>query len=369
LSAFLWAGSLRGADLPYHPQVAYPKLTFQSPLFVTVAPGLPSRLFVVEQDGRLVWFDDKPDASQALVALDISKKVRRSHLEEGLLGLAFHPDFAKNRTLFVVYSASDPQRTVLARFRMNAAGTVVDPSSETVLLEQRKSFGNHNGGMIAFGPDGFLYMSLGDGGGAGDQSNNAQNLGTLLGKIIRIDVNRRSEGRAYAIPDDNPFIATKGARPEIWAYGLRNVWRFSFDRETNHLWAGDVGQDSWEEIDLITRGENYGWNFREGFHSFGRRPPTTGAKFIDPVAEHGRDAAQSITGGYVYRGTALPGLRGQYIYGDFMTGKIWSIPIGEAKVVTPMPVAQGKLISSFGEGPGRELLFTSFDGNLYRLVP
>jgi len=220
--------------------------------------------------------------------------------------------------------------------------------------------------MITFGPDGYLYLSLGDGGASGDPHGHAQNKNTLLGAILRIDVDHQDATLAYAIPPDNPFVDQIGNRGEIWAYGLRNVWRFSFDRVTGDLWAGDVGQDLWEEIDMITQGGNYGWNQREGNHAF--RQSGDDEKFENPIFEHARGQARSITGGYVYRGRQLPQLRGAYVYGDFMTGLIWPLRYNGQKVTEHRYLAQVPAISSFGEDRDGELLIVSLEGQIYKLV-
>ncbi len=354
-----------GDDLPYRAAPAFPALSFENPLFLCAPPDDTDRLFVAEQDGRVWAFPNDPRAKTPVLAGDISAQVRRVHNEEGLLGLAFHPRFQQNRKVYLHYSAGDPRRNVLSEFRMDAPGRLLLPATERVILQVEQPYGNHNGGMIAFGPDGFLYIALGDGGSGGDPHGHGQNKGTLLGKILRIDVDRQDPGRAYAVPPDNPFVQEPGARGEIWAFGLRNPWRFSFDRATGRLWAGDVGQNAWEEIDVIEKGGNYGWNLREGRHPF--KPGPAPGPLQEPAAEHGRDEAQSITGGYVYRGARLPELAGAYVYGDFMTGNIWALRPDGPGAGKPRRIAQGELISSFGEDRAGELYFTSFDGKIYTL--
>ncbi len=354
-------------DLPRVRMVpAFPRLRFERPLCLAAPPDGSGRLVVVEQRGVARIFAARPETDRAEVFLDIADRVRTVHNEEGLLALAFHPRWSDNGHFFVYYSASGPRRNVLARFR--AAGPErgrADPSAPEVLLEIPKPYGNHNGATLLFGRDGFLYVSIGDGGHAGDPHGNGQDLGTLLGKILRIDVDRRDAGRAYAVPADNPFIGRAGARPEIWAYGLRNVWRMSFDRETGELWAGDVGQDRWEEIDLIVKGGNYGWNLREGRHPF--RAGRSGGPLIDPVVEYGRDAGASVTGGYVYRGSRLPRLRGAYVYADFVTGTLWAFRHEGGRVTAHREILrQPENIASFGEGPDGEMYLLAFDGRVHR---
>jgi glucose/arabinose dehydrogenase len=358
---------------------AFPRLSFQRPVLITHAGD--DRLFVLEQAGRVRVFAGRSDVDAAGVFLDLRSKVRTAHNEEGLLGLAFDPDYAQNGNLYVYYSASDPRRGVLARYTADAADPDrADPASERVVLEVAQPYGNHNGGAIVFGPDGYLYVSLGDGGLAADPQGHGQNLSTLLGAILRLDVHGQAEGRPYAIAPDNPFVDRPGARPEIWAYGLRNAWRMSFDRATGDLWAGDVGQNSWEEIDLIVKGGNYGWSFREGAHAFRGAAPAAG--LIDPVVEYpqrrGRELiGRSVTGGFVYRGAEINDLVGAYVYGDYVTGRIWALRYAEGAVVAhrqifaPPPRVH---ISSFGEDAAGELYVCSFDrldggrGRIYRLV-
>jgi glucose/arabinose dehydrogenase len=281
--------------------------------------------------------------------------------EEGFLGLAFHPQFSKTGEFFVFYTLKKPKLTnIVSRFRVQKDNpNRADPSSEEELMRFTKPFWNHDGGTLCFGPDGFLYLTHGDGGAANDPYDNGQNLDSLLGKIHRIDVDHKDPDKNYAVPKDNPFVNRKG-RPEIWAYGLRNVWRMAFDRKTGVLWAADVGQNLYEEIDLISRGANYGWNRREGLHPFGalgvgRRPDLT-----DPIWEYHHDIGKSITGGAVYRGSRLPELDGYYVYGDYVAGKIWALRYDEAKkrVTANRRIRdRGLPIYSFGEDEKGELYF------------
>jgi glucose/arabinose dehydrogenase len=363
---------------------AFPRLTFRRPVFLTHAGDGSDRLFVVEQQGRVRVFENHQDVETARVFVDIRSQVNRNHNEEGLLALAFHPQHAANGHFYVYYSASRPRRGTLSRFTIETGDpSHADPASEHVILQVDQPWGNHNGGTVLFGPDGYLYLSLGDGGLANDPRGSGQDLSTLLGGILRIDVDHEENGRPYAIPADNPFVDRRGARGEIWAYGLRNVWRMSFDRATGDLWAGDVGQNAWEEINLIVRGGNYGWNIREGSHPF--REGNSPDPLIDPVVEYpqrrGREViGQSVTGGYVYRGERLRGLRGAYVYGDYVTGRIWALRyqggriLDHREIFTPPPRL---FISSFGEGPDGELFVCAFDrldgrdggtGRVYGLV-
>ncbi len=336
---------------------AFPNLGFNRPVFLTAPSDGTNRIFVVEQDGRIYVFPNDRNVVGRTLFLDITGPVSRAGNEEGLLGLAFHPAYASNGYFYVYYSMANPRRSRISRFTVSAGDpNVADAGSELILLEFNQPFGNHNGGCLLFGPDGKLYISSGDGGSGNDPQNNAQNLGTLLGKILRLN----DDG---TVPADNPFIAQAGARGEIWAYGLRNPWRMSFDRNTGDLWCGDVGQNRVEEIDLIVRGANYGWRDFEG-----DRPNIPGGlpPFTPPVATYTHALGFSVTGGYVYRGTRVPSLFGAYMYADFVTNRVWALVWDGNQVVTNAQVmtASGG-VASFGEDEAGELYFCSFDGNIY----
>ncbi|MGM0366106.1 MAG: PQQ-dependent sugar dehydrogenase, partial [Actinomycetota bacterium] len=289
--------------------------------------------------------------------------------EKGLLGLAFHPDFENNGLFFLNYT--DDESTIISGFTLYEDDeNTADPESEEIILSFMQPYSNHNGGQIAFGHhDGYLYIAAGDGGGAGDPNGNAQNPENLLGKILRIDIDKRDTGLNYSIPSGNPFKNNnQGYREEIYAYGLRNPWRFSFDPVTNFLWAADVGQNMVEEINIIEKGENYGWNIMEGSLCFS--PPsgcdTEGLKL--PVYEYEHPLGKSITGGHVYRGESLPVLYGVYVYADFVTGYIWGLAYINGQETHNYTLAQTDLnISSFGIDEEKELYFTAFDGKIYRL--
>jgi len=342
-------------------QDAFAGLRFQAPLQVLQVPG-ETRFVVVEKRGTV----QAVTGTAAAPFLDIRSRVNSMPGEAGLLGFAFHPRWAQNRQVFVNYtapSAASPAnlKTTISRFTSTDGGATLDPASEQVLLTVEQPFENHNGGGVVFGPDGLLYLGLGDGGWGGDPLGNAQNVSVILGKLLRIDVD---SGVPYGIPPSNPFAAG-GGRAEVYAYGLRNPWRFSFDRATGALWLADVGQDAWEEVDIVHAGGNYGWNRREGAHCYG--PPSCTGLFIDPVAEYSHAEGASITGGYVYRGAALPHLAGQYVYGDFGSGRIWAVPA--AGPYTPVQVGQGNTISSFGEDAQGELYVVDLvGGQVSRLV-
>jgi quinoprotein glucose dehydrogenase len=371
------------SPLPVKMVDAFPKLRFVRPLVLTHAGDGTNRVFVVSQLGSIHVFPNDQAAAKAKVFLDISKRVvyKEKENEEGLLGLAFHPRYKANGYFFVYYSTTEsPHTTVVSRFRVASDDPDrADPASELELLRVPHPFWNHKGGTICFGPDGYLYIAIGDGGSANDPHRNGQNLRTPLAKILRIDVDHRDEGKQYAVPKDNPFANSGGAAlPEIYAYGLRNVWRMAFDRQTGALWAADVGQDTWEEIDLIVPGGNYGWNLREGRHVFvpkgGKAHPDAERNqgMIDPIWEYHHDIGKSITGGHVYRGSRVPELVGHYLYADYVTGKLWALRYDEAagKVVANHPIAGNiKPVFSFGEDEAGDVYFMVDAGTLHRFAP
>ena len=348
------------------PMRVFKDVRLKRPIQILVRPDQPDLLYVVEQPGRIRMLDrTRPDATDASTFLDIRPEVRMKHNEEGLLSMAFSPDVADDGLFYLYYTASSPRRAVLSRFKIASDGTA-DPESEEVLLEVPQPFGNHNGGTVLFGPDGMLYLSLGDGGAANDPMGHGQDLSTLLGTVLRIDPNGSTDGKAYGIPADNPFLDVEGARPEIWAYGLRNIWRMSFDRATGELWAGDVGQNQWEEIDVVRAGGNYGWRYREGKHRFSRDEPPAELELVDPVVEYPRSDGISVTGGHVYRGTARPEAVGTYLYADYQSGRIWGIRAVDGVLAEgPKQVARlrNSLISSFGEDAEGELWVCTFEGD------
>lgn len=345
---------------------------FDRPLYVTGAGDDSGRLFVVEQSGNIKIVHDGQTLETPF--LDVSDLISRdvfggSYTERGLLGLAFPADFSETGLFFINYTDTNGN-TVVARYAVSADNPdVADPASGVTFLTQEQPYPNHNGGHMAFGPDGYLYISLGDGGSGGDPENRAQNLETWLGSILRIDVS----GESYSVPDDNPFVGTEGALPEIWAYGLRNVWRFSFDRETGDLYLADVGQNQWEEVNFqpadSAGGENYGWRPYEGTHEFSGEPAPE--NMVLPVAEYPHNMGVSISGGYVYRGQLLPALEGIYFYGDFGSGNIWSLyrdANGEWQD-NPFMQSTGYTISSFGQGDDGELYLVNYGGSILRFEP
>jgi hypothetical protein len=334
-----------------------------SPLYVTNAHDGINRLFIVEQPGRIRVL--QPGATAPSVFLDITSKVLFGG-ERGLLGLAFHPQFAASRRLFVDYTRKPDGATVIAECRVSADDpNQVDPA-ESILLTIDQPYENHNGGMLEFGPDGFLYIGVGDGGSANDPGNRAQNPRELLGKILRIDVDRADPGKAYSSPPSNPYYGSGAGRDEIYALGLRNPWRFSFDRETGQLYAGDVGQDQIEEIDVITLGGNYGWRTFEGSRCTNLGPALCSAgAFLPPIAEYRHESGRcSITGGYVYRGSQASLPFGSYVYGDYCSGEIFLLS-GDTQSVL-MSGVNG--ISSFGEDESGEIYVVGINGTVHRIV-
>ncbi len=344
----------------------FPNVELRRPVQVIQAPGEPNNVYVVEQAGRILRLDQNNDqVKSGAVFLDMRKSVNSKNNEEGLLSICFDPKYSDNGFVYLYYSAEKPRRSVLSQFRVSDDRKTINTDSEKKILEVEQPYSNHNGGTVLFGPDGMLYLSLGDGGAANDPHGHGQNLATLLASIIRIDVSQVTKDSPYTIPSDNPFVSTKGARKEIWAYGLRNVWRMSFDRETKLLWAGDVGQDQFEEIDVIVKGGNYGWNMREGLRAFssGQKGEFSDA-YIDPVFEYSHKDGVSVTGGYVYRGDKYPELKGIYFFADYGYGIIWGARCQGLKLGEPRKLIHRStnLWSSFGEMLNGELVLCSFDG-------
>lgn len=358
-------------DTPFEPLnysivPAYPNLSFEQPLYATGAGDSSNRIFVVERTGKIKVFQDDAAVEGSEVFLDLSDRIDTGGSEKGLLGLAFHPNFPENPTFYVYYT--NENASVIARYSLDSQG-LGDQGSEVVLLSFTQPYANHNGGQLAFGPDGYLYIASGDGGSSGDPQNNAQNPGVLLGKILRIDVDQPQNGKPYGIPTDNPFYNnSEGNAPEIYAFGLRNPWRFSFDPCRELLIAGDVGQGKMEEIDLIEKGGNYGWNIMEGSLDYAPDPAVNKDTLIMPVWEYGRSQGQSITGGYVYYGNQNPSLMGTYVYGDFGSGRIWGLWLDQNRSPHNYELLETDLsISSFGLDDKNEILIVDYQGSLYRI--
>jgi len=339
------------------------------PVHIAAAPGVPGRLYIVEQKGRIRIVEN--GSVKRDLFLDITDRVE-SGGEKGLLSIAFHPGFKTNGVFFVNYTARDRSglHSRVSQFRAETAGTA-DGRSELILIRVPQPYSNHNGGQIAFGPDAFLYIGMGDGGSANDPQRHAQSPGSLLGKLLRIDVNRRGTTANYSIPDDNPFAAVPGYRSEIWALGLRNPWRFSFDAANGSLWLADVGQDKVEEIDVVHRGGNYGWPVMEG-----NRCNTAVTKncnverFIGPVYTYNHPDGFSITGGYVYRGAAIPRLCGAYLFADYVTQKIWAVRFRDGTLVESAELLSRRgAISSFGQDNELELYVADHrSGKILQLI-
>jgi len=347
---------------------AYPNLNFDQPIFYTYADDGSNKVYVVERSGKIKFFDNNTDTQTTQVFLDLYEKIDLSYVEKGLLGLAFHPDFKETGYFYVNYTTSDS--TVIARYSLDTQNPeFADSSSEKILLTFSQPFKNHKGGQLEFGPDGYLYIGTGDGGSGGDPHNNAQNLRSYLGKILRLDIDTVSEAKGYEIPSDNPFAGNKaGYLEEIFAYGFRNPWRFSFDRARRLLWAGDVGQDRREEIDIVENGKNYGWRIMEGNLKYSPSRSVSAEDLTPPVWDYGRSEGGCIIGGYVYYGSKNPELRGAYIYGDYMSGRIWALRLGENGKAENQELAKTDLeISSFGTDGNQELYVLDFRGKICKL--
>jgi quinoprotein glucose dehydrogenase len=390
-------------------QPVFPKLQGERPVWMSEAPDGSGRMFIVYQHGKILIVRKGSDGGEAKEFFNIEARDPQAggQNECGLLSLAFHPGFATNQLFYVYYNQKNPAdqhtqplnfpiRSVISEFKVSATNAdEADMSSERIVLEVQQPFGNHKGGELVFGPDGYLYLGLGDGGAGDDPFGNGQNTATLLAKMLRIDVNSRTDNAfgdshrhlEYGIPNDNPFLnepnlGERGARKEIFAYGLRNPWRFSFDRQTGDLWVGDVGQDLWEAVDLLVKGGNYGWSVLESGHHFKPGPP--GAQYIKPVMDYphrpsllpqaifpDHGIGLCIIGGYIYRGKKFPSLDGVYIYADYTLGTIWGFRYDDdAQKVTAHGVLlqQKKNITSFAEDAAGEIYALTQDGPIYQIV-
>ncbi len=406
--ALFWLGlNALALDLPpVTLQPVFPKLAGERPVWMSEAPDGSGRMFIVYQPGKILVVRKGSDGADAREFLNLEDRQPNFENEDGLLGLAFHPGFATNGLFYIYYNQKNPAdqhsqplnfpfRSVVSEFKVSATNAdLADVKSERIIFEVQQPFSNHKGGELVFGPEGFLYLGLGDGGAGGDPFGSGQNTSSLLGKILRIDVDSRgvskvgwhTENLQYGIPRDNPFVREPDAgfyaRKEIFAYGLRNPWRFSFDRQTGALWAGDVGQDLWEEVDLIVSGGNYGWSVREGAHHF--KPGPEGARYLEPVMEYThRENLRSqglfpdhslglcVIGGYVYRGKKFPALAGVYVYGDYNLGTIWGFryDYGAGKVTARGTLLdQKKNITSFAEDADGEIYALTQDGQIYQIA-
>jgi len=356
-----------GAPSNITPERVFPGLSFAQPIYLTHAGDGSNRIFIVEKRGVIKILPNDENAVSFKTFLNIRDQVNDSKSESGLLGMAFHPLYSENGKFYLHYNYGNLYSRV-SEFRVSSDPDVADPASERELFSFEQPYSNHNGGTITFGPDGFLYIGFGDGGSGGDPKGNGQDLKTLMGAILRIDVDNKTGNLEYAIPPDNPYAGnSNGWREEIWAWGLRNPWRFSFDRVNGTLWCGDVGQGIYEEVDIITKGGNYGWNIMEGFHCYNTTGCDTAGLSL-PVSEYTHSVGKSITGGYVYYGSALPQLTGYYIYGDFSTRLVWGLLYKDDAVVSneklftcPSPVA------SFGEDEAGKVYIVGYDGKIYMI--
>lgn len=345
----------------------------QNPLYVTHAGDESGRVFIVEQTGRIWVLENDTVLETPFLDLSdiVSQNALTSYSERGLLGLAFSPDYANDGTFWVNYTDDARGTTYIARYRVSDDPNIADKDSGLVIFSIEQPFPNHNGGHMAFGPDGYLYVAMGDGGAAGDPLQAGQDLGQLLGKILRLDVVGQD---AYTVPESNPFVNDANAAPEIWAYGVRNPWRFSFDRATGDLYIADVGQNLWEEVNFqpaeSTGGENYGWNIFEGGHPYAMGTPPE--NMVYPIVEydHSSGGHCSVTGGYVYRGEALPDLQGVYLFGDFCSGQIWATYLQTDGLWMTIPFMDFDFpISSFGEDADGELYVVDYSGTVKRFEP
>lgn len=338
---------------------------------LTYANDGSNRLYAASQRGRIWTFENKADVTKSHLFLDLRESITDWRFpganEEGLLGLSLHPDFKNNGQFYVYYSLAKrgqddwTRKSIVSRFSVAKDNpNQADPASEQVIMEIDQPFPNHNGGSIEFGPDGYLYIGLGDGGAANDPYGNGQDRSTLLGSILRIDVDNQSDGNNYAIPKDNPFVGQEGVRGEIYAYGMRNPWRISFDKQTGQLWASDVGQELWEEVILINKGDNHGWSQREGTHAFGNSEAEFDlSKAVEPIWEYDHQIGKSITGGRVYRSSRNPTLAGKYLYADYVTGGVWALTVDEnGKAVKNEQVfAESVPVLAFGEDANGEVYY------------
>lgn len=374
--------SLDTSPMPIAVEVAYPQLWISRPVVITGAGDGSGRLFVASQTGEIYFIrEDDTDVEDPTLFMDLNEAVsyKDRENEEGLLGLAFHPQFEENGKFYVYYTTSErPHVSIISEFRRDASNpNQGDITSGRELMQIQQPFWNHNGGTLVFGPDGYLYIGLGDGGKANDPLGAGQDLSKLLGSILRIDVDRQDPGLGYAIPEDNPFVGRRNVWPEIYAYGIRNIWRMSFDSKNGALWAADVGQNLWEEVNLIEAGGNYGWNLREGANPFTIGSKGSGPRedLIEPLVEypHTEDWGKSVTGGAVYRGKATPELDGYYLYGDYVSGRLWALKYDyeSGRVLENRPIAWKQLpVFTFGQTDSGEVLMSTQTGGgrIYKFV-
>jgi quinoprotein glucose dehydrogenase len=365
-------------ELPVHVEKAFSNFQVERPVLIDNAGDGSNRLFIGSQHGKIFVLPNPQTDEEPNVFLDITDRVvyNDNQNEEGLLGLAFHPHFKENGQFFLYYtSKKEPQLSRISRFHVSKDDpNKADPNSEEVLMDIKQPYWNHNGGTLVFGPDNYLYIGLGDGGLRDDPLQSAQDLTTVLGKILRIDVDKKSPGLPYGIPADNPFVKVPGARGETFAYGLRNIWRMSFDKPTGDFYVADVGQDLWEEINLVEMGGNYGWSAREGLHSAKSKKIDKTSPPKDPIWEYPHEVGKSITGGVVYHGTKVPELKGYYLYADYISGRLWALKIDPStqKVVENRVIywEQHLPIVTYGTDESGEVYFstTTSNGIIFKFV-
>ncbi len=339
---------------------AFPALEFRSSIFLTAVPD-GNRLAVIEQAGKVRVFENTDDVAETVTVLDLTDRLL-SGGEQGLLGMAFDPDFTLNGFVYFNYSMSNPRRNVVARMRWDTATDRVLAETEKTILEIEQPFSNHNGGMLAFGPDGFLYIGVGDGGSGGDPAGHGQNRTTLLGNVLRVDVHPNDIDAPYVVPASNPFVNDPCCRPEIYAFGFRNPYRFSFDRASGALWVPDVGQNAIEEINIVEAGGNYGWNIFEGTREFSDEQSTINHK--QPVFEYDHSQGSSITGGYVYRGEAVPSLNGMYLYADYVSNTVWALAIDADGSARNIVLGAVRNPVSFGESADGEVFIVTHNNGI-----
>ena len=347
----------------------FPDIKIERPVDFIFLSDTSDRIFIVSQLGKVIIIENSTNGYRSEVFLDLSDNVTTSG-EMGLLGMDFHPKFNENGYFFVYYNQIGTGTSKVVRFQVSETNqNKANLSTQLVIVEQQQPFVNHNGGQVRFGPDGYLYISLGDGGSANDPLGSGQDRSTVLGSILRINVSHSTINNPYTIPEDNPFANNlSGFRKEIYAYGLRNPWRFSFDPLTGTLWTGDVGQNDIEEIDIIVNGGNYGWNIKEGDRCFSPPVDCNSTDLIDPIHQYPRPDGFSITGGYVYRGNNIPDLNGTYIYGDFISGNIWGFTLNsQGQNENSLLFETNINISSFGIDKNNEIYVLDLLGSIYRI--
>ena len=344
----------------------FDRIKFNKIVYMLQAPNDNSSWYIVEKQGRVLKVANQQSTDQSKVFIDITDRVDAQPNEAGLLGMAFDPQYAANHQVYLSYTnGSNNLVSRISRFRLLKNGDALDPGSEQIILQVDQPYSNHNGGNIQFGPDGYLYIGLGDGGAGGDPHANGQNTNTLLGALLRIDI----RAHPYGIPSDNPFANGHNGRPEIYAWGLRNPWRWSFDRKTHTLWLADVGQNAWEEVNRITQAGNFGWNRKEASHCY-KASSCVQPNLVEPVIEYSHDNGCSITGGYVYRGVKLADLQGVYLFADYCSGAIWGARELGAKVTQPQRLMNSGLnIASFAQGNDGELFVIHLGGEIYQITP